>query len=74
MEIDLLLVVMTEHAEYGILNQENSSKHLKDILMLFIVSNIIYHMGKINYNKLRDRIVTGSFDKTACIWNGETGE
>lgn len=47
----------------------------KDIKMLYILWHLIYLMGTyIIYYKYSDRIATGSFDKTAKLWDVNTGQ
>ena len=65
---------MTVHAKYGIPLLVMSFLVLKDIKMLYIVSLLIILLGIYLKFRVRDRIVTGSFDKTAKLWDANTGQ
>ena len=75
MEINLLLVVMIELVQYGIQTQAKSSLVLMSTVMSYIVWRSIIHLGKFKLvnNQFSDKIVTGSFDKKAKIWDANTG-
>jgi len=74
-EINLLLVVMIELVKYGIQIQAKSSLVLMSTVMSYIVWRSIIHLGKFKLvnNQFSDKIVTGSFDKKAKIWDANTG-
>ena len=76
MEINLLLVVMIELVKYGIQTQAKSSLVLMSTVMSYIVWRSIIHLGKFKLvnNQFSDKIVTGSFDKKAKIWDANTGQ
>ena len=43
--------------------------------MQFTLWHLIIHTGKkLKVNLIRDKIVTGSFDRTAKIWDANTGQ
>lgn len=66
--IDLLLEVMTERVKYGTQNLEICCIHWRAIKMQSIQWLLMFHLGKILIIH-RDKIVTGSFDTTAKLWD-----
>jgi WD40 repeat protein len=63
---------MIEHVKFGKHKQENFYTHYKDIKTQYILWLSIFHTGK-SINLFRDKVATGSFDKTAKLWDTETG-
>ena len=59
---------MIELAKSGRLKQENSFILYKDTKMQFIQWRLTFHTG--TYLVIRsDKVATGSFDKTAKLWD-----
>jgi WD40 repeat protein len=73
MEIDLLQVVMIELVKYGKLKLGIYYIRFKDIKMLYILWRLMYHLGIKLLLFFRDRVATGSFDRTAKLWDANTG-
>ena len=65
---------MIEHVKFGTHLLERKSCHWKDIRMWYIVLDLIIHLGNLFHTNISDRVVTGSFDKTAKIWDVNTGK
>jgi hypothetical protein len=63
---------MIEHVKFGKHKQENFYTHYKVIKTQYIRWLLIFHTGKFIY-LFRDKVATGSFDKTAKLWDTETG-
>jgi len=59
---------MIELVKFGKHKLENYFILLKVIKMLFIPWLSIFHTG-IYYFNFRDKVATGSFDKTAKLWD-----
>lgn len=74
MNSDLSLGVMIELVKCGIHLQGRKFKVWRDIRMLSIALHLIILLGIWVYKYNRDRIVTGSFDKTAKIWDINNGK
>jgi len=74
--INLSLVAMIAHAKFGIPTQDKSYSVSMNTVMLYTAWLSIIHSGKKSqYLTLcRDKIVTGSFDKKAKIWDANTGQ
>ena len=70
--VDLSQAATIEHAKSGKRKPANFFILLKDIKMLYIPWLLTFLTG--NYFLLfRDKVATGSFDKTAKLWDCETG-
>lgn len=63
---------MIVHVKYGKHKLEIYYILYKDTKMLYILWHLISHLGTHNYI-YSDRIATGSFDKTAKLWDTNTG-
>ena len=80
-DLDSSLVRMIERAKYGILHRVKNCILLKDIRMSSMRLHSIILMGRYSFTRSlsnlfvssSDKIATGSFDKTACIWSTERG-
>lgn len=72
MGINLLLVAMIELVKFGILRLVTFSILYKDIKMQSILWLLMFLSGNSSIIS-RDRIATGSFDKTAKLWDTNTG-
>ena len=70
-----LQVVTIALARFGTLTQAKNSSHLMNTAMSYIVWHSTIHLGKYSsiYRFISDKIVTGSFDKKAKIWDANTG-
>lgn len=64
---------MIEHVKYGIPKQAMNFLVLRVIKMLSIVWLSIIPLGIHQSTLTSDRIVTGSFDKTAKLWDANSG-
>jgi WD40 repeat protein len=72
-DIGLLLVAMIELARFGTPKVGISSIPWKDIKMPCIPWPSTFLMGT-ESEMCRDRVATGSFDKTAKLWDTQTGK
>lgn len=59
---------MIVHVKFGKHKQENFYIHYKVIKTQYILWLLIFHTGKY-INLFRDKVATGSFDKTAKLWD-----
>lgn len=73
MGISLSLGAMIVLVKFGILILEICYIHSKVIKMQSILWLLMFLMGKKSFI-FRDRIATGSFDKTAKLWDTQTGQ
>jgi WD40 repeat protein len=73
MGISLSLGAMIVLVKFGILILEICYIHSKVIKMQSILWLLMCLMGKKSFIS-RDRIATGSFDKTAKLWDTQTGQ
>jgi WD40 repeat protein len=65
----------SSHVNFAIILYCTKSNELcLDVLFLTIIFSILYYFLYIIYLSFRDKIATGSFDKTCKLWSAETGK